>query len=39
MLYLLFSEGYSSAKPDSVIRRELCDEAIRLARVIVEHPI
>ena len=39
MLYLLFSEGYSSAKPDSVIRRELCDEAIRLARVLVEHPI
>lgn len=39
MLYLLFSEGYSSAKPDSLIRRELCDEAIRLARVLVDHPI
>jgi len=39
MLYLLFSEGYSSAKQDSVIRRELCDEAIRLARVLVEHPV
>jgi predicted RNA polymerase sigma factor len=39
VLYLLFSEGYSSASPDSVIRRELCDEAIRLARVLVEHPI
>jgi RNA polymerase sigma-70 factor (ECF subfamily) len=38
MLYLLFSEGYSSAKPDSVIRRELCDEAIRLSRVLAEHP-
>jgi RNA polymerase sigma factor (sigma-70 family) len=39
MLYLLFNEGYSSAKPDSLIRRELCDEAIRLARVLVEHPV
>lgn len=39
MLYLLFSEGYSSARPDSVIRRELCDEAIRLALVLVEHPV
>jgi RNA polymerase sigma factor (sigma-70 family) len=37
MLYLLFSEGYSSAKPDSLIRRELCDEAIRLSRVLAEH--
>lgn len=39
MLYLLFSEGYSSARPDSMIRRELCDEAIRLARLLAEHPI
>lgn len=39
MLYLLFSEGYSSVKPDSLIRRELCDEATRLARVLVEHPV
>jgi RNA polymerase sigma factor (sigma-70 family) len=38
MLYLLFSEGYSSAKVDTVIRRELCDEAIRLARLLAEHP-
>jgi predicted RNA polymerase sigma factor len=39
MLYLLFSEGYSSAKADSVIRRELCEEAIRLTHVLAEHPI
>jgi RNA polymerase sigma factor (sigma-70 family) len=38
MLYLLFNEGYSSAKPDSVIRRELCDEAMRLGRVLLDHP-
>jgi RNA polymerase sigma-70 factor (ECF subfamily) len=36
MLYLLFNEGYSSAQPDRVIRRELCDEALRLALMLKE---
>jgi RNA polymerase sigma-70 factor (ECF subfamily) len=36
MLYLLFNEGYSSAQPDRVIRRELCDEALRLALMLME---
>lgn len=34
ILYLLFNEGYSSAQPDRVIRRELCDEALRLALML-----
>jgi len=38
MLYLLFNEGYSSAQPDRVIRRELCDEALRLALMLNEDP-
>ena len=38
MLYLLFNEGYSSAHPDRVIRRELCDEALRLALMLKEDP-
>jgi RNA polymerase sigma-70 factor (ECF subfamily) len=38
MLYLLFNEGYSSAQPDRVIRRELCDEALRLTLMLKEHP-
>jgi len=38
MLYLLFNEGYSSAQPDRVIRRELCDEALRLALLLLEDP-
>ena len=38
MLYLLFNEGYSSAQPDRVIRRELCDEALRLALILNEDP-
>jgi predicted RNA polymerase sigma factor len=38
MLYLLFNEGYSSAQPDRVIRRELCEEALRLAAMLREDP-
>lgn len=34
MLYLLFNEGYSSAQSERVIRRELCDEAVRLALML-----
>lgn len=39
ILYLLFTEGYSSAQPDQMIRRELCEEAIRLGRLLHEHPV
>lgn len=38
ILYLLFNEGYSSTLPDRLIRRELCDEAIRLGHLLAEHP-
>jgi len=38
MLYLLFNEGYSSVQADRVIRRELCDEALRLALLLREDP-
>ncbi|MBK8238915.1 MAG: RNA polymerase subunit sigma-70 [Deltaproteobacteria bacterium] len=37
-LYLLFTEGYLSSHHDGAIRRELCDEAQRLARLLAEHP-
>jgi RNA polymerase sigma-70 factor (ECF subfamily) len=33
-LYLIFNEGYLASSGDTVVRRELCDEAIRLARVL-----
>ena len=36
MLYLIFNEGYSASSGDSLVRRELCAEAIRLARTLVE---
>ncbi len=35
-LYLIFNEGYFASRSDALIRTELADEAIRLARVLVE---
>jgi RNA polymerase sigma-70 factor (ECF subfamily) len=37
-LYLLFNEGYHGASAESVVRRELCDEARYLVTWLVEHP-
>ena len=38
MLYVLFTEGYLSSNAEEAIRRELCDEALRLATILAEHP-
>jgi RNA polymerase sigma-70 factor, ECF subfamily len=35
-LYLVFNEGYAATAGDALVRRELCAEAIRLARVLCE---
>jgi RNA polymerase sigma-70 factor (ECF subfamily) len=35
-LYLIFNEGYFASGSDALIRTELADEAIRLARMLVE---
>ena len=39
ILYLLFTEGYLSSHAELAIRRELCNEAIRLARILAEYPV
>src|SRR5260221_6976420 len=36
VIYLVFNEGYSATAGDSLIRRELCAEAIRLCRTLCE---
>jgi RNA polymerase sigma-70 factor (ECF subfamily) len=38
ILYLLFTEGYLSSEAETAIRRDLCEEAMRLARALAEHP-
>jgi RNA polymerase sigma-70 factor, ECF subfamily len=35
VVYLIFNEGYSAASGDELLRGELCDEAIRLGRLLV----
>jgi RNA polymerase sigma-70 factor (ECF subfamily) len=35
-IYLIFNEGYEASSGDALIRRELCEEAIRLARLLKE---
>ncbi len=34
VLYLVFNEGYSATSGDELVRRDLCVEAIRLARLL-----
>ncbi|MBU0785019.1 MAG: RNA polymerase sigma factor [Gammaproteobacteria bacterium] len=36
VIYLVFNEGYSASTGDALVRQELCSEAIRLARLLVE---
>ncbi|BBT39165.1 RNA polymerase sigma factor [Pseudomonas putida] len=36
VVYLVFNEGYSASMGDDLIQRELCDEAIRLGRLLAQ---
>ena len=36
VIYLVFNEGYSASSGASIVRHDLCDEAIRLGRLLVE---
>ena len=37
-LYLLFNEGYHGASPESAVRVELVQEAMRLVSLLLDHP-
>jgi RNA polymerase sigma-70 factor (ECF subfamily) len=36
VVYLVFNEGYSATEGDALVRRQLCDEAIRLGRLLLD---
>jgi RNA polymerase sigma-70 factor (ECF subfamily) len=36
VVYLVFNEGYAATAGDALLRRELCQEALRLGRLVVE---
>ena len=36
VIYLIFNEGYAAASGDQLVRRDLCAEAIRLARLLTQ---
>jgi RNA polymerase sigma-70 factor (ECF subfamily) len=38
ILYLLFNEGHRASQGDTIIRADLCHEAIRLAMFLAAHP-
>ncbi|MGI9545074.1 MAG: RNA polymerase sigma factor [Cyclobacteriaceae bacterium] len=37
IIYLLFNEGYSASDGDRLIKKSLCEEAIRLNQIMVDH--
>ncbi len=38
VIYLMFNEGYAAHSGENLVRADLCDEAIRLCSLVVEHP-
>lgn len=39
VLYLMFNEGYMASEGKDLIRKDLCFEAIRLAKFLASHPV
>jgi len=38
VLYLLFNEGFHSSRKEMIVRKELCGEAMRLCKLLIQHP-
>ncbi len=39
VLYLMFNEGFSASQGESLLKRDVCDEAIRLNRMLIDHSL
>nr|WP_067059802.1 DUF6596 domain-containing protein [Mucilaginibacter sp. L294] len=38
-IYLLFNEGYYSETENEILRKDLCDEAMRLLKMLIDYPL
>ncbi len=38
-IYLLFNEAYKSATTETILRKDLCDEALRLCALLINRPV
>ena len=38
-IYLIFNEGYNSSYHDSIVREDLVEEALRLGKMLTDHPL
>lgn len=38
-IYLIFNEGYNSGSKEQLIRKDLCEEAIRLSLLLTQHAV
>lgn len=38
-IYLVFNEGYSALEGEWLVREDLCEEAVRLASLVANHPL
>jgi len=39
VVYLLFNEGYKASSGDTLVKEDVCFEAVRLASLLAEHPL
>ncbi len=39
IIYLMFNEGYSSSSSDELVKQDLCYEAMRLTKILADHPL
>lgn len=38
-IYLIFTSGHSSTGDEALVRHDLCEEAVRLAQLLAQHPV
>lgn len=39
IVYLMFNEGYNSMSSDKLVQQDVCYEAMRLTKILIDHPL